>query len=229
MNIDIPILLCCLAIIFIPSGYFCARERVRQFPDEGFWEWRDWVPFLGMIRLHLYGEMSPAYVIGLLILGAGQILPPVMETDLIGSAAIYGGSFLAFEVCGIIFLIPYLREVMRLKNWQGMTAKIGDWLFLALVSPLGLLYYAVFIHSRPDYPKKKKGNTQDETKPEENIEEAEEETEEEQDDQDSTEEIPDTDDTSDEDVEEGETDDNEDGASDSDEEGEETYKGVPLC
>lgn len=225
MNIDIPILLCCLAIIFIPSGFFCARERMRQFPDEGFWEWRDWVPFLGMIRLHLYGEMSPAYVIGLMILGAGQILPPVMETDLIGSAAIYGGSFLAFEVCGIIFLIPYMRAVMRIKNWQSMTAKIGDWLFLALVSPLGLLYYAVFIHSREDYPKKRKGEPAEAAQPEEAIEQTEDPDTEE----DTEEKQEDPENCPDEETEEGETDDEEDGASGSDEEGDETYKGVPLC
>lgn len=159
MEIDIPILLICLAIIFIPSGFFCARERVRQFPEDKFWDWRDWVPLLGMIRLNIVGEMSPTYIIGLVILGAGQLLPPLLETGFTGSMLIYGGVFLAFEVCGFIFLIPYLKSVLKIKDWQGMMSKISDWLFLALVSPLGLLYYAVFIHSREDYPKQKKNAT----------------------------------------------------------------------
>ena len=56
----------------------------------------------------------------------------------VGSAGGFAAGILAYIICGMVFLIPYINK---------LTPNLSDRVFLSMVSPIGLLYYAAFISS----------------------------------------------------------------------------------
>ena len=126
-----------LIILLLPQSLFCAREQKRVHPDEPFWNWRDWIPFVGMIRLQLRTGHGIGYLVGCLMLGLGTLAGFTIPST-VGSAGGFAAGILGYIICGMVFLIPYINK---------LTPNLSDRVFLSMVSPIGLLYYAAFISS----------------------------------------------------------------------------------
>ena len=126
-----------LMILLLPQSLFCAREQKRVHPDEPFWNWMDWIPFGGMIRLQVRTGHGLGYLVGCLMLGLGTVAGFTIPST-VGSAGGFAAGILAYIICGMVFLIPYINK---------LTPNLSDRVFLSMVSPIGLLYYAAFISS----------------------------------------------------------------------------------
>ena len=145
----VEMLVVALLMLFIPQGFFCARERKRVCPDEKFWQWQDWVPFFGLGRLCYKANANITYFIAMAGLALGAVAMSIFaqREEVTNSFIAFGAGLAIFELFGFIFIYPYLKRV---------PSSIIDRIFLSLASPIGMAYYAAFIKSRKEKEKKPK-------------------------------------------------------------------------
>lgn len=143
----VKIILELFLLAHIPQCIFCARERKRVC-QEGFWDWQDWIPFWNLIHLSIKTGASLLLLIGqgLLVIGGVVSYYFSLQDEVMISAIALGAGALFYLVLGYVFMHPYICTV---------TPHLTDRMFFSLVSPLGMLYYVLFIKGRKEKPKKK--------------------------------------------------------------------------